>query len=173
MAPWMWRQNGEAVKRYWWNKYDKDYKIHWTWQPGSCWQLVWAVSFERQRHQLDVRGLLQVGRCSRTEYRWRFQETTLCMREQKGTGRAKSKSKDASISDSYQSAGHMAWASIYTFLKPPKRQLLSAENMPDTALRLANGQEKSQINNLTLHLKQLEKEEMKNPRVSTVEGKKS
>ena len=32
-------------------------------------------------------------------------------------------------------------------------------------------QEKSQINNLTLHLKQLEKEKMKNPRV--VEGKKS
>ena len=27
-------------------------------------------------------------------------------------------------------------------------------------------QEESQINNLTLHLKQLEKEEMKNPRVS-------
>ena len=27
-------------------------------------------------------------------------------------------------------------------------------------------QEKSQINNLTLHLKQLEKEEMKNPRVN-------
>ena len=27
-------------------------------------------------------------------------------------------------------------------------------------------QEKSQINNLTLHLEQLEKEEMKNPRVS-------
>ena len=27
-------------------------------------------------------------------------------------------------------------------------------------------QEKSQINNLTLHLKQLEKEEMKNPKVS-------
>jgi len=27
-------------------------------------------------------------------------------------------------------------------------------------------QEKSQINNLTLHLKKLEKEEMKNPRVS-------
>ena len=27
-------------------------------------------------------------------------------------------------------------------------------------------QEKSQINNLTLHLKQLEKEEMKNPRVT-------
>ena len=32
-------------------------------------------------------------------------------------------------------------------------------------------QEKSQINNLTLHLKQLEKEEIKNPRVS--KGKKS
>ena len=28
-------------------------------------------------------------------------------------------------------------------------------------------QEKSQINNLTIHLKQLEKEEIKNPRVST------
>ena len=27
-------------------------------------------------------------------------------------------------------------------------------------------QEESQINNLTLHLKQLEKEEMKNPRIS-------
>ena len=38
-------------------------------------------------------------------------------------------------------------------------------------------QEKSQINNLTLHLKQLEKEEMKNPRVTRrkeiLEGKKS
>ena len=32
-------------------------------------------------------------------------------------------------------------------------------------------QEKSKINNLTLHLKQLEKEEMKNPRL--VEGKNS
>ena len=32
-------------------------------------------------------------------------------------------------------------------------------------------QEKSQINNLTVHLKQLEKEEMKNP--GLVEGKKS
>ena len=34
------------------------------------------------------------------------------------------------------------------------------------ATKLAMKQEKSQINNLTLHLKQLEKEEMKNPRVS-------
>ena len=31
-------------------------------------------------------------------------------------------------------------------------------------------QEKSQLNNLTLHLKQLEKEEMKNPRVSRRKG---
>ena len=31
-------------------------------------------------------------------------------------------------------------------------------------------QEKSQINNLTLHLKQLEKEEMENPRVSRRKG---
>ena len=30
-------------------------------------------------------------------------------------------------------------------------------------------QEKNQVNNLTLHLKQLEKEEMKNPRVSRKE----
>ena len=37
--------------------------------------------------------------------------------------------------------------------------------MPDIALRLTNGQEKNQINNLTLHLTQLEKEEMKHPRV--------
>ena len=34
-------------------------------------------------------------------------------------------------------------------------------------------QEKSQINNLTLHLKQLEKEEMKNPRVSRRKAKQS
>ena len=36
---------------------------------------------------------------------------------------------------------------------------------------LPQEQEKCQINNLTLHLKQLEKEEMKNPRVSR--GRKS
>ena len=34
-------------------------------------------------------------------------------------------------------------------------------------------QEKSEINNLTLHLKQLEKEEMKNPRVSRRKAKQS
>ena len=33
-------------------------------------------------------------------------------------------------------------------------------------------QEKNQINNLTLHLKQLEKEEMKNPRVTVYETAK-
>ena len=51
------------------------------------------------------------------------------------------------------------------------------ENLWDTVKAVLRGkfmaiqaylkkQEKSQINNLTLHLKQLEKEEMKNPRVS-------
>ena len=35
-----------------------------------------------------------------------------------------------------------------------------------TLLAYLKKREKSQINNLTLHLKQLEKEEMKNPRVS-------
>ena len=53
----------------------------------------------------------------------------------------------------------------------------TAENLWDTVKAVLRGrfiaiqaylkkQEKSQINNLTLHLKQLEKEEMKNPRVS-------
>ena len=52
-----------------------------------------------------------------------------------------------------------------------------AQNLWDTVKAVLKGkfiaiqaylkkQEKSQINNLTLHLKQLEKEEMKNPRVS-------
>ena len=36
----------------------------------------------------------------------------------------------------------------------------------DNVKFLLKKQEKSQINNLTLHLKQLEKEEVKNPRVS-------
>ena len=51
------------------------------------------------------------------------------------------------------------------------------QNLGDTVIAVLRGrfiaieaclkkQEKSQINNLTLHLKQLEKEEMKNPRVS-------
>ena len=58
----------------------------------------------------------------------------------------------------------------------------TAQNLWDTVKAVLRGkfiaiqaylkeQEKSQIKNLTLHLKQLEKEEMKNPRL--VEGKKS
>ena len=54
---------------------------------------------------------------------------------------------------------------------------ITTQNLWDTGKALLRGrfiaiqaylkkQEKSQINNLTLHLKQLEKEEMKNPRVS-------
>ena len=53
----------------------------------------------------------------------------------------------------------------------------TAENIRDTVKAVLRGrfiavqaylkkQEKSQINNITLHLKQLEKEEIKNPRVS-------
>ena len=53
----------------------------------------------------------------------------------------------------------------------------TTQNLWDTEKALLRGRfieiqaslkilEKSQINNLTLHLKQLEKEEMKNPRVS-------
>ena len=54
---------------------------------------------------------------------------------------------------------------------------ITTQNLWDTGKALLRGrfiaiqaylkkQEKSYINNLTLHLKQLEKEEMKNPRVS-------
>ena len=53
----------------------------------------------------------------------------------------------------------------------------TTQNLQDTVKAVLRGrfialqaylkkQEKSQINNLTLHLKQLEKDEMKNPRVS-------
>ena len=53
----------------------------------------------------------------------------------------------------------------------------TTQNLGDTVKAVLRGrfraiqaylkkQEKSQINNLTLHLKQLEKEEMKNPKVS-------
>ena len=42
----------------------------------------------------------------------------------------------------------------------------SAKGKIHSITGLPQEQEKSQINNLTLHLKQLEKEEMKNPRVS-------
>ena len=58
---------------------------------------------------------------------------------------------------------------------------ITTQNLWDTVKAVLRGrfiaiqdylkkQEKSQINNLTLHLKQLEKEEMKNPRVSRRKG---
>ena len=51
----------------------------------------------------------------------------------------------------------------------PKGKVRSNTGMPGQFVAIQaclKKQEKSQINNLTLHLKQLEKEEMKNPRVS-------
>ena len=67
-------------------------------------------------------------------------------------------------------------------IKTTENENTTTQNLWDTIKEVLRGrfiaiqaylkkQEKSQINNLTLHLKQLEKEEMKNPRV--VEGKKS
>ena len=58
-----------------------------------------------------------------------------------------------------------------------KNEITPPPNLWDTIKAMLRGrfiaiqaylkkQEKSQINNLTLHLKQLEKEEMKNPRVN-------
>ena len=58
-----------------------------------------------------------------------------------------------------------------------KNENATTQNLWDTVKAVPRGrfiaihtylkkQEKSQINNLTLHLKQLEKEEMENPRVS-------
>ena len=61
-----------------------------------------------------------------------------------------------------------------------KNENTTTQNLWDTIKAVLRGkfyaiqaylkkQEKSQINNLTLHLKQLEKEEMENPRVSRKE----
>jgi len=49
----------------------------------------------------------------------------------------------------------------------------SDKGMVHSNTRLPQKQKKNQINNLTLHLKQLEKREMKNLRAGLVEGKKS
>ena len=50
---------------------------------------------------------------------------------------------------------------VITFLPRSKRLLISWLQSPST-----RNKKRSQITNLTLHLKQLEKEEMKNPMVS-------
>ena len=51
--------------------------------------------------------------------------------------------------------------------KPIEFSKSSAKGKVHSNSSLPQEQEKNQINNLTLHLKQLEKEEIKNPRVST------
>ena len=66
---------------------------------------------------------------------------------------------------------------IYICTEMNENENTTAENIRDTVKAVLRGkfiaiqaylkkQEKRQINNLTLHLKQLEKEEMKHPRVS-------
>ena len=68
------------------------------------------------------------------------------------------------------------------YLETNDNENMTAQNVWDAAKAVLRGKfiaiqsylkkkEKSQINNLTLHLKQLEKEEQKNPKLA--EGKKS
>ena len=74
------------------------------------------------------------------------------------------------------------WICMYSLSQSPLPEMnenenTTTQNLWDTVKAVLRGrfialqpylkkQEKSQINNLILHLKQLEKEEMKNPRVS-------
>ena len=74
------------------------------------------------------------------------------------------------------------WICMYSTSQSPLSEMnenenTTTQNLWDTVKAVLRGrfialqpylkkQEKSQINNLILHLKQLEKEEMKNPRVS-------
>ena len=69
---------------------------------------------------------------------------------------------------------------IKTCIKTNKNENTTTQNLWNSVKTVLRGrfiaiqaylkkQEKNQINNLTLHLKQLEKEEMKNPRVSRKE----
>ena len=71
---------------------------------------------------------------------------------------------------------------IKKYLETNENEIITTQNLWDAAKAVVRGkfiaiqsylekQETSQINNLTLHLKQLEKEEQKNPKVA--EGKKS
>ena len=71
---------------------------------------------------------------------------------------------------------------IKKYLETNDNENMTSHNLWDAAKAVVKGkfiaiqsylkkQEKSQINNLTLHLKQLEKEEQKTPKL--VEGKKS
>ena len=55
---------------------------------------------------------------------------------------------------------------LYTNNERTKREIKETIPFTITIQDYLKKQEKNQINNLTLHLKQLEKEEMKNPRVS-------
>ena len=67
---------------------------------------------------------------------------------------------------------------IKIYIETNEKENTTTQNLWDTLKAFLRGkfiaiqaylkkQEKTQINNLTLHLKQLEKEEVKNPRVST------
>ena len=73
---------------------------------------------------------------------------------------------------------------IKKYLETNDNENTTTQNLWDAAKAVLRGkfiaiqsylrkQEKSQINHLTLHLKQLEEEEQTKPKVSIIEGKKS